>query len=52
MKDDRICLRHVHEAIEDIEQYASAGRDAFMSDKVRQDVPMLKAAIEQLLAEH
>ena len=45
MKDDRIYLRHVHEAIGDIEQYASPGRDAFMSDKMRQDALIRKLEV-------
>jgi uncharacterized protein with HEPN domain len=39
VKDDRIYLGHIREAIQDIEQYASVGRDAFMTDKMRQDAP-------------
>lgn len=45
MKDDRIYLRHIREAIQDIEQYASVGRDAFMSDKMRQDALLRKLEI-------
>jgi uncharacterized protein with HEPN domain len=45
VKDDRIYLRHVREAIADIEQYASAGRDAFMSDKMRQDAVIRKLEV-------
>ena len=45
MKDDRIYLGHVLEAIHDIEQYASAGRDVFMTDKMRQDALIRKLEV-------
>ena len=45
MKDDRVYLRHILEAIQDIEQYASVGRDAFMADKMRQDAVVRKLEV-------
>ena len=45
MKDDRIYLRHILEAIQDIAQYASVGRDAFMTDKMRQDAVIRKLEV-------
>ena len=30
MKDDRVYLGHIRDAIKDIEEYTSTGRDAFM----------------------
>ena len=45
MKDDRIYLGHIREAIQDIEQYASVGRDAFMTDKMRQDALIRKLEV-------
>ena len=45
MKDDRIYLAHIREAIQDIEQYASVGRDAFMADKMRQDALIRKLEV-------
>lgn len=42
MKDDRAYLRHILDAIRDIEQYAGGGRDAFMSDRMRQDALLRK----------
>lgn len=45
MKDDRVYLRHILEAIQDIEQYASVGRDAFMADKMRQDALLRKLEV-------
>lgn len=37
MKDDRVYLGHIRDAIQDIQQYTSNGRDAFMVDRMRQD---------------
>ena len=45
MKDDRIYLRHILEAIHDIEQYASEGRGTFMADKMRQDAIIRKLEV-------
>lgn len=45
MKDDRIYLTHILEAIQDIQQYASAGRDAFMTDRMRQDALIRKLEV-------
>jgi len=45
VKDDRIYLAHIREAIQDIEQYASVGRDAFMADKMRQDALIRKLEV-------
>ena len=45
MKDDSVYLGHILEAIKDIEQYASAGRDAFMTDTMRQDALLRKLEV-------
>lgn len=45
MKDDRVYLRHILDAIQDIEQYASVGRDAFMGDRMRQDALLRKLEV-------
>ena len=45
MKDNRVYLGHIREAIQDVEQYASVGRDAFMTDKMRQDALLRKLEI-------
>jgi len=42
VKDERIYLGHIRDAINDIEQYASAGRDVFMVDRMRQDAVIRK----------
>jgi uncharacterized protein with HEPN domain len=36
VKDERVYLGHLRDAINDIEKYTSAGRDAFMSERMRQ----------------
>lgn len=45
MKDERIYLGHIRDAIADIEQYASAGHDAFVADRMRQDAIIRKLEI-------
>ena len=35
MKDERVYPGHIRDAITDIEEYASAGRDAFMAERMR-----------------
>lgn len=45
MKDDRVYLGHILEAIQDIEQYAGAGRDTFMTDTMRQDALLRKLEV-------
>lgn len=45
MKDERVYLGHIRDAISDIEGYASAGREAFMADRMRQDAVIRKLEI-------
>jgi uncharacterized protein with HEPN domain len=45
VKDDRVYLGHIREAIHDIEEYTAGGRDAFMSDRMRQDAVIRKLEI-------
>ena len=45
MKDDRVYLSHIQDAINDIEEYASVGRDVFMIDRMRQDAVIRKIEI-------
>jgi uncharacterized protein with HEPN domain len=37
VKDDRIYLAHIREAIAHVGRYTSSGRDAFMNDRMQQD---------------
>ena len=55
MKDDRIYLHHIAEAIEDIEHYTATGRGAFLADRMQQDAVIRKLevigeAVKQLSA--
>lgn len=45
MKDERVYLGHIRDAINDIEQYTSAGCDAFMAERMRQDAVIRKLEI-------
>lgn len=45
MKDDRVYLGHLRDAIQDIEQYAAVGHDAFLTDRMRQDAVIRKLEI-------
>jgi uncharacterized protein with HEPN domain len=45
VKDDGVYLRHILEAIQDIQQYASVGRVAFMTDTMRQDAIIRKLEV-------
>lgn len=45
MKDDRIYLRHIIEAIEDIEDYTSGGYGAFLRERIRQDAVIRKLEV-------
>jgi uncharacterized protein with HEPN domain len=45
VKDDRIYLGHILEAVQDIQRYASAGRDAFLTDRMRQDALIHKLEV-------
>ena len=45
MKDDRVYLRHVRDAINDIKTYASGGEAAFLVDRMRQDAILSKLEI-------
>ena len=45
MKDDRVYLGHIRDAIQDIEQYAAIGHDLFLADRMRQDAVIRKLEI-------
>jgi uncharacterized protein with HEPN domain len=45
VKDERIFLGHVRDAIRDLNEYASVGREAFMADRMRQDAIIRKLEI-------
>jgi uncharacterized protein with HEPN domain len=45
VKDERVYLGHIRDAIQDIEDYASVGREVFMADRMRQDAVIRKLEI-------
>lgn len=45
MKDDRVYLEHIRDAVQDISRYASAGRDAFFAERMRQDAILRKLEV-------
>jgi uncharacterized protein with HEPN domain len=45
VKDDSVYLGHIRDAIQDIQQYTAAGRDAFMTDRMQQDAVVRKLEI-------
>ncbi len=45
MKDDRVYLEHIRDALADIGTYTSAGRDAFFEQRIRQDATLRKLEV-------
>jgi uncharacterized protein with HEPN domain len=45
VKDDRVYLEHVRDALADITTYTSAGRDAFFEQRIRQDATLRKLEV-------
>lgn len=45
MKDERIYLGHIRDAISDIRAYASVGEEAILEDRMRQDAIIRKLEI-------
>jgi uncharacterized protein with HEPN domain len=45
VKDERVCLCHIRDTTNDIEEYASIGRDVFMVGRMRQDAVIRKLEI-------
>jgi uncharacterized protein with HEPN domain len=45
VKDERVYLGHIRDAINDIEEYTSVGRDAFMAERMRQDAVIRRLEI-------
>ena len=55
MKDDRVFLGHIRDAISDIREYASVGYEGFVAERMRQDAIVRKfeiigEAVKQLSA--
>jgi uncharacterized protein with HEPN domain len=45
VKDERLFLGHIRDAIRDLDEYASVGREVFMGDRMRQDAVIRKLEI-------
>ncbi|MBI3491219.1 MAG: DUF86 domain-containing protein [Acidobacteria bacterium] len=45
MKDDRVYLQHIRDALDDIAAYSGTDRAAFMAERMRQDATLRKLEI-------
>jgi uncharacterized protein with HEPN domain len=45
VKDERVYLEHIRDAISDIKTYASGGEEAFIAERMRQDAIIRKLEI-------
>jgi uncharacterized protein with HEPN domain len=45
VKEDRVYLEHIRDALADIGTYTSAGRDAFFEQRIRQDATLRKLEV-------
>jgi len=45
VKDDRVYLEHIRDALADIATYTSTGRDAFFDERIRQDATLRKLEV-------
>ena len=45
MRDDRVYLQHIRDAIEDILAYCGSDHDAFLGDRMRQDATLRKLEV-------
>jgi uncharacterized protein with HEPN domain len=45
VKDDRVYLEHIRDALDDIATYTSIGRAAFFDDRMRQDATLRKLEV-------
>jgi uncharacterized protein with HEPN domain len=52
VKDQRIYLKHISEAIEDIGQYTAAGKGTFLESRMRQDAVIRKLEVIGEAAKH
>ena len=49
MKDERVYLGHIRDAINDLEEYTSVGSDVFMGERMRQDANGRPPVMQTLL---
>jgi uncharacterized protein with HEPN domain len=45
VKDDRVYLEHIRDALNDIATYTGAGRDVFFAERMRQDATLRKLQV-------
>ena len=45
MKDDRVYLQHIQDALNDIAGYCGSDRDGFFDDRMRQDATLRKLGV-------
>jgi uncharacterized protein with HEPN domain len=45
VKDDRVYVEHILDALADIATYTSAGREAFFDERIRQDATLRKLEV-------
>ncbi len=45
MKDDRVYLEHIRDALLEFATYTSVGRDSFFADRMRQDATLRKLEV-------
>ena len=45
VKDDRVYLQHIRDALDDIATYVSADREAFFAERMRQDTTIRKLQV-------
>jgi len=45
VKDDRVYLQHIRDALDDIAAYCGSDRDGFFSDRMRQDATLRKLEV-------
>jgi uncharacterized protein with HEPN domain len=45
VKDDRVYLQHIRDALDDIANYANAGQEAFLAERMRQDPTLRKLQV-------
>jgi uncharacterized protein with HEPN domain len=45
VKDDRVYLQHIQDALNDIASYCGSDREGFFNDRVRQDAPLRKLEV-------
>src|SRR5439155_14934586 len=45
VKDDRVYLQHIRDALDDIAAYCASGRESFMTERIRQDATLRKLEI-------